>query len=151
MQRLLRSGDFWSGLVLCALGVYIVTEAQGWSYGGPDGPGPGFFPLWYGVAMIALSLTLVLRTMLARRAPRTVAWPEVRRALACWIVVMIAVASMKLIGFMLSFALLTWFIVAIMFHRSHALALVLGIGGALVFQGVFDMALGVSLPLGFGL
>jgi len=150
MHRTLRSGDFWSGLVLCALGAYIVSEARGWSYGGPDGPGPGFFPLWYGFAMVGLSLTLIVKSVMARTPQGTIAWPEVRRALACWAALIIAVALLNFIGFMVSFAALTWFIVAILFRRSHSLALVLGVGGALLFQGIFDVALGISLPMGFG-
>ena len=42
------------------------------------------------------------------------------------------------------------FIVAIMFRKSHVLALAVAIGGAIVFQLLFDTALGVTLPLGFG-
>ena len=39
MASLARSGDFWSGLALAALGTYIVSEARGWVYMGEDGPG----------------------------------------------------------------------------------------------------------------
>ena len=52
----LRSPDVWSGLALAALGAYIVFRARGWDYLTPEGPGPGFFPLWYGVAMLGLSM-----------------------------------------------------------------------------------------------
>ena len=53
-------GDVVSGAVLAALGVYIISEARQWNYVGPEGPGPGFFPLWYGIAMVILSLWLVV-------------------------------------------------------------------------------------------
>ena len=48
LGRLAR-GDVASGVVLAGLGFYIVVQAWRWEYLGPDGPGPGFFPLWYGV------------------------------------------------------------------------------------------------------
>ena len=51
------SPDFWSGLALAALGAYIVVQARGWDYLTEDGPGPGFFPLWYGIGILACSLT----------------------------------------------------------------------------------------------
>ena len=53
----MRAGnaDLWSGLALAALGGYIIVQASGWEYLGSDGPGPGFFPLWYGIAMAALN------------------------------------------------------------------------------------------------
>jgi len=58
-----RSADFWSGLVLGGLGAYIIVAASRWEYLGQDGPGPGFFPLWYGIAMSVLSLLLVVSSL----------------------------------------------------------------------------------------
>lgn len=145
-----RSGDFWSGVALAALGAYIISQARGWVYSGPDGPGAGFFPLWYGIGMVALSLVLVVRNAISRQPTGVIAWPEVRRAIICWAAFMVSAALFKFAGFMLSFALLTWFIVAVMFRRSQALAFTVAITGALLFQLVFDVGLGVSLPYGFG-
>lgn len=54
MGSVVRRGDFWAGLVLAALGTYIVVSARAWVYMGEDGPGAGFFPVWYGSAMVAL-------------------------------------------------------------------------------------------------
>ena len=51
-RDLLRNGDVLSAAVLAALGVYIFMEAREWTYLGDDGPGPGFFPIWYGIAMV---------------------------------------------------------------------------------------------------
>ena len=82
MIAFVRKGDFWSGLVLAALGAYIVKEAWSWEYLGVDGPGPGFFPLWYGGAMIVLSLLLVAGAVLKAdpAAPQRHAnWSELRR------------------------------------------------------------------------
>ena len=50
MKPFLRSGDFWSGLALAALGTYIVIQARGWVYMNDDGPGAGF----WGPSMIAV-------------------------------------------------------------------------------------------------
>ena len=58
---LARDRDVLSGAVLAGLGVFILSQALEWTYLGPDGPGPGFFPTWYGLAMIALSLGLVVK------------------------------------------------------------------------------------------
>ena len=35
------------------------VAALRWTYMGEDGPGAGFFPLWYGGVMVVLSLALV--------------------------------------------------------------------------------------------
>ncbi len=144
-----KSGDLASGIVLAALGGYIVVEAGHWDYLTPEGPGAGFFPLWYGVAILVLSLVLVVS---AARAPagggHRTDWREVGRALAAWAALALSVAAFKLIGFVISFALLTFFIVAVMYRRPVRLAATVAVLTAAGFYVVFPFALGVSLPTG---
>lgn len=146
MKPFVRSGDFWSGIALAALGAYIVSEARRWTYMSDDGPGAGFFPLWYGSLMVVLSLVLVAQAALRRAPPGEVRWPEVRRALASWLAFVACVALMPWIGFIAGFALLTWFIVAVMARRPHRVAVPVAIGFALLFYGVFDWGLDLTLP-----
>ena len=149
MYAFARRGDFWSGLALAALGTYIVSEARGWIYLGEDGPGPGFFPLWYGGAMIVLSLLLVagtvVRNPVAGKAP---SWPELRRAMTCWAAFAACIALMKLVGFLVAFAALSWFIVAVMARQPQKVALPVAIAGPILFYLLFDLALDVQLPTG---
>ena len=137
-----RSGDFWSGLALAALGGSIVYQARGWEYLGQDGPGPGFFPLWYGIAMLALSLVLVF----SRKEARKIEWKGAGRAFATWGAFAVSVAVLKAVGFLISFAALTFFIVAVMYRRPPAIAALVAIGVAAGFYLVFPLALGVALP-----
>jgi len=136
-----RSPDFWSGLALAALGGYIVYTARGWEYLGQDGPGPGFFPLWYGIAMLALSVTLVLKS-----GGEAVSWRGAGRAFATWGAFAVSVAVLKVAGFLISFAVLTFFIVAVMYRRPPAIAALVAVGVAAGFYLVFPLALGVALP-----
>jgi len=137
--------DFWSGLALAGLGAYIIAQARGWEYLGQDGPGPGFFPLWYGIAMAALSLFLVFSSI---RNPGTdvISWSGAGRAFGAWAALALAVAALKLVGFLVSFAALTFFIVAVMYRRPWWVAAVVGIVGAAAFYVVFGLALDVKLP-----
>ena len=68
MSSFTRKGDFWAGLVMAALGVFVVTQAYDWDYMTEDGPGAGFFPLWYGAVMVVLSLLLVAGAVLKEGA-----------------------------------------------------------------------------------
>jgi putative tricarboxylic transport membrane protein len=146
----LRKGDFWSGLALAALGTYIIREAWRWDYMATDGPGPGFFPLWYGGAMVVLSLLLVAGSVLKSSPPAdSVNWSEFGRALICWAAFAACIALLNVLGFVVSFALMTWFIVAVMFRQSQLKAVMIAIGGALGFYALFSLALGVSLPSGY--
>ena len=140
-----RSADFWSGLALGALGAYIAAQASGWEYLGQDGPGPGFFPVWYGIAMVALSLGLVASS-LRRNANEILDWSGSRRAFATWAALVIAVVVLKVVGFLVSFAALTFFIVAVLYRRPLVVAGAVALGMAAAFYLLFPLALGVRLP-----
>jgi putative tricarboxylic transport membrane protein len=145
-----NNADLISGAVLAGLGLYIVVEARGWDYLTPEGPGPGFFPLWYGAALVALSLVLMASsiTRRLRDAGKRVVWPEVARALTVWVGLAVSIALLKVLGFLLSFALLTFFIVSPMYRRPVVHGLAAGVVGAAVFYVLFALALNVSLPVG---
>lgn len=143
MKRL--GGDFWSGLALCGLGAYIVSEAVRWEYLGPDGPGPGFFPLWYGIAMLGLSLALVAASV-KRQDLERVDWSGAGRAFATWLALALSVALLKVAGFVVCFAALAFFIVAVMYRRPLKTAAVVAVALTAGFYVVFPLALGVKLP-----
>ena len=140
-----RSADLWSGLALGALGAYIAAQASGWEYLGQDGPGPGFFPLWYGVAMVALSLGLVASS-LRSNSTDTIDWSGSGRAFAIWAALVVAVAALKLVGFLVSIAALSFFIVAVLYRRPFKVGAAVAILMAAAFYLVFALALGVRLP-----
>jgi putative tricarboxylic transport membrane protein len=139
------NADFWSGLALGGLGAYIIFAASRWEYLGADGPGPGFFPLWYGIAMAALSLFLMASSLKEKEGEK-INWTGAGRAFGTWAALAASVAALKLAGFLVSFAALTFFIVAVMYRRPLWVAAVVAIAGAAAFYAVFALALGVKLP-----
>lgn len=149
-EKSYKTADLWSGLALAGLGVYIVVEAWQWEYLGPDGPGPGFFPLWYGIAMVVVSGALVVSSALRKvdAGRGGIEWRKAGRALAVWIALVVSVASFKLLGFVASFALLTFFIVAVMYRRPIRVAVTVAGAGGAAFYLLFPLALGVTLPVG---
>jgi putative tricarboxylic transport membrane protein len=149
MASFARRGDFWSGIALAALGTFILVEARGWIYMGEDGPGPGFFPMWYGSAMVALSLLLVAGAVFKRGpAHDPVRWADLRRAFTCWAAFVACIALMKVAGFVLAYAALTWFVIAVMAREPQRVAIPVAIGGAALFYALFELALDLSLPKG---
>ena len=147
----MNRGEVVSGVVLAALGVYVVTEAARWEYLGPDGPGPGFFPMWYGIAMVALAAVLVVQNLMSRVAvpEKPVNWREVRRVLLVWAGFAASVALLKVLGFILSFGLFVLFVVAGMYRRPFHVAMSVAVGCAVGFYLLFPFALDVRLPTGF--
>ena len=147
----MKTGDIVSGAALAGLGVFIIVEARGWEYLGPDGPGPGFFPLWYGIALLVLSLLLIGWSVRRGAAPESgarVNWRDVGRALTAWAAFTACITLLKVLGFLLSFGLMTLFVVAVMYRRPLKVALPVAAGTALGFYLVFPLALNVSLPVG---
>ncbi len=153
MPALARNGDFCSGLALAVLGAFVVNEARAWPYMGEDGPGAGFFPMWYGSLMIVLSLVLVARSALRRpaadAAPAPIRWRDLSRAFVCWLAFVACIVLMNVLGFAVSFALLTWFIIAVMARRPQRVAIPVAVGFAALFYVIFVVGLDVSLPSGY--
>jgi putative tricarboxylic transport membrane protein len=145
-----RTGDIVSGAVLAGLGIFVVLEARRWEYVGPDGPGPGFFPLWYGMCMVALALLLMVTSF--RRGgdgpEKPVDWREVGRALTAWTGLALCVGLLKVLGFLLAFGLFVFFLVYMMYRRTIVTALVTAISMSAAFYLLFPVALSVGLPVG---
>jgi putative tricarboxylic transport membrane protein len=151
MQKLnLKNGDVISGAVLAALGTYIIIQAVIWPYYDVNGPGPGFFPLWYGILMVTLSLWLVINAA-RKTAEETepVFTVGVTRALLVWGGFAASLVLMGVIGFCISFTLLTMFIVSYALGRSLLTGFLTGAISAAAFYLVFWIVLGVQLPTGY--
>jgi putative tricarboxylic transport membrane protein len=147
-KGVLRDGELISGAVLAALGTYIFLQARAWDYYTADGPGPGFFPSWYGVVMVVLSLALIVVRLRSDRPAISVDWPAAARALSTWAAFALSVALMGTLGFLLSFALLTFFVVTVVFKRPPLTAGATAVLTALGFYAIFPFALSIELPTG---
>ncbi|HEY7316123.1 MAG TPA: tripartite tricarboxylate transporter TctB family protein, partial [Candidatus Binatia bacterium] len=129
-------------------GSFVIYEARGLPYHSEFGPGPGFFPLWIGVGIVACSLFLMGAAIVRGGTLIPISRVEMVRALSAWVAFVLAVALLPLVGFGLSLALLTAFLVLVLDRRSPWVAIGVAVGLALGFHVVFALALGVSLPAG---
>lgn len=145
----LKNGDIVSGGVLAGLGIFIILQARQWDYSGPDGPGPGFFPMWYGIAMLVLSVILAGSIVLRGRATgEAVRWHEIGHALMVWVAFTVCIGLLNVLGFAIAFALLTFFIVFGIYRRPALNAAVIAVATSATFYLIFPVALSVSLPAG---
>jgi putative tricarboxylic transport membrane protein len=146
----LRNGDVISGALLAALGTFVVIQSAIWPYYTPDGPGPGFFPLWYGVLMVGLAIWLIIS---AAREPKVEGGNKIftigaRRALTVWLGLVVCLIAMAWIGFTVAFGLYTLFIVSYVLDRSLIAGVITAVASSAGFYLVFWEALGVQLPFG---
>jgi hypothetical protein len=91
--------------------------------------------------MLVLSLALVFSSQSAK-----VDWKGAGRVLAAWGAFAVSVVLLKLAGFLIGFAALTFFIVAVMYRRPPVVAALVAGGTAAGFYLIFPLALGVQLP-----
>jgi putative tricarboxylic transport membrane protein len=140
--------DLCSGAVLALLGLYIVLEARRWEYLGPEGPGAGFFPLWYGLGILLLAGVLIAGALRRSAADTRIDWSSSGRAFAAWAALAVAIVSFVLVGFVVGFALFCWFMAAVMYRRPFGASAAIAAGSAIGFYLLFSVALGVALPAG---
>ncbi|HWP34765.1 MAG TPA: tripartite tricarboxylate transporter TctB family protein [Thermodesulfobacteriota bacterium] len=146
-----RGADLATGVVVLALGGYVVRHALGLAYVYEYGPGPGFLPFWLGVGLLGVGALLVGQAV--RRPAGAAARPAARaegtgRALAAWAGIMAAIALMRPLGFVASFALLALFLLVVMSRRPLGPSLAATAVLAASFFALFRLALGLSLPAG---
>ena len=149
--RSLNKSELVAAFLLIALGAFVLRQALDWPYLTADGPGPGFFPVWIGICIIALAAVLVVVQVVhavGRSPVPATRWSGTGRVLAGWVGLMISIALLEPAGFVASFSLLTMFLVMVIFRRRFLQALTLGIAASAGFWLLFVKLLKVQLPAG---
>jgi putative tricarboxylic transport membrane protein len=149
--KLLDRSELVAAGLLVALGVFVAAQAWDWPYMTKDGPGPGFFPLWIGLLLAALSILLVafqFKDAAAGNRPGKTDWRGTGRVLVGWLAVMAAAALLKPAGFVVSYILLTAFLIQIVFRQRWTAAAAVSLGSAAAFWLLFVKLLNVRLPAG---
>jgi hypothetical protein len=68
----MKKSDQWSGLFLLILAIFMCWGSLGLPYGSIHNPGPGFFPLWLGIILGAMSIGLFMTITLQKETARDV-------------------------------------------------------------------------------
>ncbi|QFR32659.1 tripartite tricarboxylate transporter TctB family protein [Ancylobacter sp. TS-1] len=151
MLRYLRDPNIIFGSGLSILGLYIVQQSLGWVVYERDGPGPGFFPLIYGGAMLLFALWLTLQAIRAGGVAATRPEDELNtagrmEACATLAALVASVPLMWAFGFLVGFGLVLFFIIRVVFSRPtlNAAVVAAGIVGALYLG--FSVLLQSPLP-----
>ena len=132
-------------------GVFVMWQARTLDLVFEYGPGPGFFPLWLGIGLTTLAAALVVMAFRGTEKEREAeagSGRQVSRALTTWGGVIGAVALFGWLGFVVSFGLLTLFLVFVMERRPFFIALTVAVTVTAGFFLLFGVALRVPLPVG---
>jgi putative tricarboxylic transport membrane protein len=148
MQRVYQA----AALCFAALSAFVVWESWNLEYYTNLGPGPGFFPLWLGVALGGLSLAWLVRESGRSGKPKGGALLPPRAGIVRILSILAALAAMaglmNLLGFQLTMFLFLLFLLMVMGRQTLwvtlVVALLCSVGVYHLFGGYLDVALPAS-------
>ena len=98
-----RTADQVFAAALLGLGAYIVRNALAYGYMRDAVPGPGFFPLWIGLGLIALSAINLVRSVRGREVfASRFDGPTVVKALVITVIVLMFVITSRWLGMLVA-------------------------------------------------
>jgi len=145
--RIHSKNDFVAGLCIGGFGIFVLLEASALPYLSEYGPGPGLLPLWLGTGLVAFAVLLIVSTLMYPDSEQ-VSWRKITGPAAAWIGFVITTGLLGRLGFTVSFALFSFFLVLLMERRSLLAAVNAAVSLAVAFYLIFVFSLGVPLPSG---
>jgi putative tricarboxylic transport membrane protein len=146
-----NKSDLLSGIFVAVFGLYVIVASSRLAYVSEYGPGPGFLPLWLGIGLVTLALCLIASNLLlpaSKSLGQPESWTILGRVFAGWLALMVTILLLRWIGFAVSLALLTIFLIVGLEGRPRWTAVGIALALAVGFQLIFVFALGLSLPSG---
>ena len=144
-KRRVRSDQF-SGLMLVALGLYVIWANQPYPIGTIHRPGPGFMPLALAVFLGLMGLLIALGGGRSRPLAE-MPWPEAKRAVIILVAAAVAVVALDEIGYRLTITALLFFLMGVIERKRLLTVAILSIGFPLASYYVVADLLLVPLPL----
>ena len=144
----------WHANIIAGLAVFllgIATTVVAWMtlpYSGEFGPGPGFLPLWLGIALTACSIPVIITDLRSRDRSEQLFQPETWKCLKVLILIVIVFLSLPVMGFSAGLALITAGGMRIMGKRSWISCLMTVIGTTVCIHYLFGQWLSIPIPEG---
>jgi putative tricarboxylic transport membrane protein len=153
MTLRLKDVNFLAGLALACLAIYILHTANRWTLFNAEGPGPGFFPMGYGLIMLGCSLVLIYQRLTApvdtnpKVAPTALDESGFKAAVLSWVAIIASVPLMYFLGFVVGFGLAIFFMVKVVFSKSWQTSLITSVAIVAALYFIFPFMLGAPLPV----
>ena len=103
----------WHANIIGGVAVFllgIATSMLAWltlPYSGEFGPGPGFVPLWLGIAMTACSIPVIVADLRSRDRSEKLFRPETANCLKVLTLIVVVFLILPVLGFSAGLALIT--------------------------------------------
>jgi putative tricarboxylic transport membrane protein len=150
----MKNADQWSGLVLLIISGLICWGSILLPYGNILNPGPGFYPLWLGILLGAMSVALFLKSMRRRgrqRSLKDILAEKVRWDKVLFILIALALYGylMNIIGFLIVTILLMAFLLRFIEPHPWRSVIVWTLIGSFGSYLIFEIWMKLRLPKGF--
>jgi len=135
-----------SAATIVALSISVAYLASQMNIYSDYGPGPGFFPLALSLLLALLTLIWLLQPVSDGEVPEALARDGIARVLTIVVAVVVSIWWMPYLGFVVTSCLAIFAIMVMTGSRNIYFAAGLAVVSSLVFQLLFQKALGLSLP-----
>jgi hypothetical protein len=144
----------WHANIIAGVAVFllgIATTAAAWltlPYTGDFGPGPGFLPLWLGIALTVCSIPVIITDLRTKEKSERLFRPETAKCLKVLILIVTVFLALPVFGFSAGLALITGGGMRLMGKHSWVSCVVTVIGTAVCIHYLFGQWLSIPLPKG---
>ena len=144
----------WHANLIAGVAVFllgIATTLLAWMtlpYSGEFGPGPGFLPLWLGIALVVSSIPVIITDLRKTDRSERLFQPETWKCLKVLILIVIVFFVLPVLGFSAGLALITAGGMRIMGKRSWVSCVVTVIATAVCIHYLFGQWLSIPIPEG---
>ncbi len=148
----MHRADRFIGMLFLIFGSYLVFRSREFPYWQDFGPGPGYFPFWLGMIMIALSAYLLVRVLFFSREKKEKGIGLQRGILYPLIVLLIMFVCfflMRYLGFIVPVLLFILMLMEFLERGKRKLHLGITILTGFILYFVFAYWMGIPFPTGF--
>ena len=142
----MKPGDGWAGGFVALVGVIAIYAAWPLDFWSEYGPGPGFFPLVLGSALVVMGGAVAASGWMRREVASFDG--QLRKPLLVAGILAGYLAVLDFLGFAVATALFLFTLIHWVESRRAWLALTLAVSITLALHLVFDTLLKTALPLG---
>jgi len=143
----MRHANIIAGVAVFLLGIATILFA--WMtlpYTGDFGPGPGFLPLWLGIALSVCSIPVMITDLRNTERSEKLFQPETVKCVKVLILIVAVFLILPVLGFSAGLALITGAGMRIMGKRSWLSCVMTVIGTAVCIHYLFGQWLSIPLP-----
>lgn len=145
----MRLADFIGGAVVLVLGLAVILFSSQMQYYSEFGPGPGFLPLWIGIAITACAVVVILNLLRKHGKAGVFLKPRTREGFKLLLIIIAIFFLLPFLGFSIGFGLFAGFTMRLMGRHGWVSCGLTAVGIAIGIRYVFGHWLNIPLPTGF--